>query len=117
MIMIMESEPKVSPFFHLPVLAQLVLDAAQLLPVAEGVLIDATLGGGGHSALLLERHPGLRLVGLDQDPAARAAAAERLPAGIGWRGAASLGCKSFERGPLIAEARNSEDLSSSRTSE
>ena len=43
-----------------------------------GVLIDCTLGGGGHSALLLEAHPTLRLVGLDQDPTARAAAAERL---------------------------------------
>ncbi|MFM8974407.1 MAG: 16S rRNA (cytosine(1402)-N(4))-methyltransferase RsmH [Vulcanococcus sp.] len=43
-----------------------------------GVLIDCTLGGGGHSALLLEAHPALRLIGLDQDPTARAAAAERL---------------------------------------
>ncbi|MGA0252841.1 MAG: 16S rRNA (cytosine(1402)-N(4))-methyltransferase RsmH, partial [Vulcanococcus sp.] len=43
-----------------------------------GLLIDCTLGGGGHSALLLEAHPGLRLVGLDQDPTARQAAAERL---------------------------------------
>ena len=43
-----------------------------------GLLIDCTLGGGGHSALLLEAHPTLRLVGLDQDPTARAAAAERL---------------------------------------
>jgi 16S rRNA (cytosine1402-N4)-methyltransferase len=41
-------------------------------------LIDATLGGGGHSALLLEDHPQLELIGLDQDPTARAAAAERL---------------------------------------
>ncbi len=43
-----------------------------------GLLIDCTLGGGGHSALLLQAHPTLRLVGLDQDPTARAAAAERL---------------------------------------
>ena len=66
------------PFSHVPVLADVVLEAAEQLPRKEGVLIDATLGGGGHSALLLERHPGLRLIGLDQDPTARAAAAERL---------------------------------------
>ena len=66
------------PFSHVPVLADAVLEAAEQLPGREGLLIDATLGGGGHSALLLERHPGLRLVGLDQDPTARAAAAERL---------------------------------------
>ena len=66
------------PFSHVPVLADAVLEAAEQLPGREGLLIDATLGGGGHSALLLERHPGLRLIGLDQDPTARAAAAERL---------------------------------------
>ena len=68
------------PFSHVPVLADAVLEAAEQLPGREGLLIDATLGGGGHSALLLERHPGLRLVGLDQDPTARAAAAARLAA-------------------------------------
>jgi 16S rRNA (cytosine1402-N4)-methyltransferase len=47
-------------------------------PCGGGTLIDCTLGGGGHSALLLQAHPGLRVVGLDQDPSARAAAAERL---------------------------------------
>ena len=67
-----------SSFSHVPVLADAVLAAAEQLPCKEGVLIDATLGGGGHSALLLERHPALRLIGLDQDPTARAAAAERL---------------------------------------
>ena len=45
---------------------------------SKAALIDCTLGGGGHSALLLEAHPRLRLIGLDQDPTARAAAAERL---------------------------------------
>nr|WP_244272363.1 16S rRNA (cytosine(1402)-N(4))-methyltransferase RsmH [Synechococcus sp. N5] len=62
----------------MPVLADAVLDAARQIPRADGLLIDATLGGGGHSALLLEQHPGLRLIGLDQDATARAAAAERL---------------------------------------
>ena len=58
-------------------LPQAVLEAFAELP-AEGVVIDATVGGGGHSALLLDAHPGWRLIGLDQDPAARAAAAETL---------------------------------------
>jgi len=68
----------VPPFSHVPVLADAVLDAARQIPRPEGLLIDATLGGGGHSALLLEQHPALRLIGLDQDATARAAAAERL---------------------------------------
>jgi 16S rRNA (cytosine1402-N4)-methyltransferase len=72
-----------SAFAHVPVLAQPVLAGfAELAPLLEargdGLLIDCTLGGGGHSALLLEAHPRLRLVGLDQDPTARTAAAERL---------------------------------------
>ena len=71
----MSIEPQ---FSHVPVLADAVVAAAEPLAEATGVVIDATLGGGGHSALLLEQHPGLRLIGLDQDPTARAAAAERL---------------------------------------
>jgi 16S rRNA (cytosine1402-N4)-methyltransferase len=68
----------VPPFIHVPVLADAVVAGAEHLPHHNGVLIDATLGGGGHSALLLEKHPGLRLIGLDQDATARAAATERL---------------------------------------
>lgn len=45
---------------------------------AGGLLVDCTVGGGGHSALLLEAHPGLRLIGLDQDPTALEAAHRRL---------------------------------------
>jgi len=63
---------------HVPVLAEQVLASFAALPAEGGLLIDCTLGGGGHSALLLEAHPRLRLVGLDQDATARAAAAERL---------------------------------------
>ena len=70
-------------FQHLPVLAEPVQQGfAELEPLLEqhgdGLLIDCTLGGGGHSALLLAAHPRLRLIGLDQDPTARAAVAQRL---------------------------------------
>lgn len=71
-------------FRHQAVLAEALLEGlAPLQPLlaehpAGGVLLDCTLGGGGHSALLLQAHPGLRLIGLDQDPAARAAAAAAL---------------------------------------
>ncbi|MEB3201737.1 MAG: 16S rRNA (cytosine(1402)-N(4))-methyltransferase RsmH [Synechococcus sp.] len=69
------ADPGGEAFDHLPVMAQPVLDT---LAGLEGLLIDCTLGGGGHSALLLQANPGLRVVGLDQDPSARAAAAEHL---------------------------------------
>ncbi len=68
-------------FEHLPVLANGVLEALNNLPenlLNGGLMIDATLGGGGHSALVLEAHPNLQVIGLDQDPIARAAAAHRL---------------------------------------
>jgi len=71
------SPPPNPAFEHRPVLPAQVLEAFAPLP-AEGVLLDATVGGGGHSALLLEAHPGWRLIGLDQDPAALAAASAEL---------------------------------------
>ncbi|MFL0727813.1 MAG: 16S rRNA (cytosine(1402)-N(4))-methyltransferase RsmH, partial [Prochlorococcus sp.] len=70
-----------SGFQHQSVLKEQLLENVAALPsdlLEGGVLLDATLGGGGHSALLLDAHPQLRLVGLDQDPTARTAAAERL---------------------------------------
>jgi 16S rRNA (cytosine1402-N4)-methyltransferase len=69
------ADPDGEAFDHLPVMAQPLLDT---LAGLEGLLIDCTLGGGGHSALLLQANSGLRVVGLDQDPSARAAAAEHL---------------------------------------
>jgi 16S rRNA (cytosine1402-N4)-methyltransferase len=71
-----------TPFLHQSVLPAEVLEAFVSLPPAPDgappLLIDCTLGGGGHSALLLEAHPDWQLIGLDQDPTAQAAAAAQL---------------------------------------
>jgi 16S rRNA (cytosine1402-N4)-methyltransferase len=64
---------------HVPVLVGRVL--ALLGPALEGhpaVVVDATLGLGGHAAALLDAHRALTLVGLDRDPEALRLAAERL---------------------------------------
>ncbi len=61
---------------HQPVLLN---EATELLnPQRGGVFIDGTLGLGGHAEELLRINPQLRLIGIDQDPDARAAASARL---------------------------------------
>ena len=60
---------------------QVIALAAEL---PEGTFVDATVGGGGHSAALLDSHPGLDIVGIDRDELAIAAASRRL-AGYGTR--------------------------------
>ncbi|QIM16382.1 16S rRNA (cytosine(1402)-N(4))-methyltransferase RsmH [Leucobacter insecticola] len=64
---------------HTPVLLERCLEL--LAPVAsrEGaVVVDVTLGMGGHSEALLEAHPGLTLIGLDRDTEALQLAGSRL---------------------------------------
>lgn len=56
---------------HLPVMVDRVVELLEpaLLDRAEPpVLVDATLGAGGHSLAVLDRCPDARLVGLDRDP-------------------------------------------------
>jgi 16S rRNA (cytosine1402-N4)-methyltransferase len=49
-----------------------------LSPVPAGVVLDGTVGGGGHAEAILNAHPHLDLIGLDQDPTALTAAGRRL---------------------------------------
>jgi 16S rRNA (cytosine1402-N4)-methyltransferase len=63
-------------FEHIPVLRDEVVSLFASVP--PGPLVDATVGGGGHAAALLEAYPGLRVVGIDRDPVALEAARERL---------------------------------------
>ena len=73
----MNAEHDVPPPQHLPVLPAEVLQA--LDPQPGQVLVDATVGAGGHSRLLAEKiAPGGRLIGLEQDPTMIELAANRL---------------------------------------
>lgn len=63
-------------FPHAPVMAAEVVEL--LSPVPPGWVVDATLGGGGHASALLGARDDLRVLGLDQDPDALAAATARL---------------------------------------
>ncbi|MGH8825860.1 MAG: 16S rRNA (cytosine(1402)-N(4))-methyltransferase RsmH [Jiangellaceae bacterium] len=70
-----------TPRGHVPVMLGRVVDL--LVPALErpgSVVVDATLGLGGHAEALLRRCPQVRLVGLDRDPDALARSRERLAA-------------------------------------
>jgi 16S rRNA (cytosine1402-N4)-methyltransferase len=66
----------IPPFTHAPVMRDEITELFR--PVPPGLLVDATVGGGGHARALLEAHPHLRVLGLDQDADARRAAAREL---------------------------------------
>lgn len=63
-------------FCHIPVMPAEVAEA--LNPTRGGIYVDGTLGGGGHSKLILDAlPPGSRLIGIDRDKNAIAAAVRR----------------------------------------
>ncbi len=69
---------------HVPVMLDRVLDLlAPALQRGPAVLVDATIGMGGHAEALLAAHPQLTVVGLDRDPEALRRSAERLGAYTG----------------------------------
>ncbi|NGY57470.1 16S rRNA (cytosine(1402)-N(4))-methyltransferase RsmH [Lentzea sp. NEAU-D13] len=64
---------------HVPVLLDRVLELfAPALSGKPAVVVDTTLGMGGHSDALLSAHPELTLIGLDRDPQAIEMAGKRL---------------------------------------
>lgn len=63
-------------FEHKSVLLEETIENLSIKP--EGIYVDGTLGGGGHSYEIAKRLTSGRLIGIDQDEAAIAAAGERL---------------------------------------
>jgi 16S rRNA (cytosine1402-N4)-methyltransferase len=74
-----EPPPSAATAVHVPVLLDRVLAVlAPALADRPAVVVDATLGLGGHAEALLAAHPHLTLVGLDRDPTALERSGERL---------------------------------------
>ncbi len=65
-----------SEFHHISVLLQECINGLAIRP--DGVYIDGTLGGAGHSSQIAKRLTTGRLIGIDRDPVALTAAGERL---------------------------------------
>ena len=65
-----------SEFYHVSVLLQECIDGLDIKP--DGIYVDGTLGGAGHSSQIAKRLTTGRLIGIDRDPVALKAAGERL---------------------------------------
>jgi 16S rRNA (cytosine1402-N4)-methyltransferase len=66
---------------HVPVLLDRVLELLDPVSSSPGALVvDATVGLGGHAVALLARHPELQVIGIDRDPQALARSEARLAA-------------------------------------
>jgi len=53
---------------HIPVLYREVLETFS--DVEDGIVIDCTMGYGGHSSMILEANPNIKLIAIDQDQSA-----------------------------------------------
>ena len=61
---------------HIPVLYREVIEAFK--NIENGIVIDCTMGYGGHSSMILEANPNIKLIAIDQDQTAIDFSTERL---------------------------------------
>ena len=86
-------------FAHLPVMLEQITDVFS--DMNDGVFLDATLGGAGHSTAILTAHPKVSLLGIDQDDMALESA-EQVLAAAGCGGRVALRRARFDAVALIA---------------
>lgn len=67
---------KEASFHHIPVLFQESIDSLNIKP--DGIYVDCTSGGGGHSSAIAKQLKGGRLISIDRDPQAIEILKERL---------------------------------------
>lgn len=85
-------------FEHIPVLLNETIEGLQINP--DGIYVDGTVGGGGHSAEICKRLGSGRLIAVDQDTEALEAAREHLAP---WAGKVSFHHANFERLPQVLD--------------
>ena len=78
-------------FVHKPVLACESIEGLNIKP--DGIYVDGTLGGAGHSSMILEKLTDGRLIGFDKDAEALAAAKQKL---AGYEGKVTYIHKDFK---------------------
>lgn len=83
-------------FAHTSVLLNETIEGLHIRP--DGVYVDGTLGGGGHSGEIAKRLTQGRLIGIDQDDAAIAAAGKRLEK---WNGKVTLVRDNYGNMPAV----------------
>jgi len=70
--------PAITGFLHQPVMKEEVLVLFGLIEAPAPLVLDCTLGAGGHAEAILSRNASVRYVGIDADPEARERASARL---------------------------------------
>ncbi len=91
--------------FHQPVLLN---ETVELLGRKEGLYIDGTLGGGGHTRRLLEMNPGARILAIDKDSNALKAAALNLQE---FKGRVEFVNEDFKNFPSLLQVRGINNIS------
>ena len=84
-------------FAHVPVMLEEVITGLNIRP--DGIYFDGTLGGAGHSSVIASRLTTGRLIGIDQDQEAIAAATQRL---LPYKDKVTIVRDNYENLPLVA---------------